>query len=374
MLLCLLLLVVPVVAVAAPAGSPGVDTVLAPATNDAPLTAYGGWVVWSELTPADGWALTAWHGGRKLRLPVATRSIPFDVDAGPDERGRPVVLYSRCTSDTTPALPYRSGQGFEGPAGIPRWSLSSGCTLRRLTLDGGRERTLRPPGAAGASDTTPTQWRGQIAFARLRTHRSVMQLMRWSPASGRLTQLPHGSVPRNCPFRSCAGARYSGEVQQMDLGPRNLAFLWRVAAPGVIGAGAGWELRAYDLRTRRRSLFAFGYESGACGAAHPVSPNAGASVLFDDVTYACDVPHTFLSSGNTQTGLAGRIETTPRLAWQLARDGDTIYTIRGPRPPSPATAETLPCLGTAGPCALVATRGLRVGPRTRRSHPPTFGS
>src|SRR5690349_25119494 len=61
------------------------------------LTAYAGHVVWSQPDPATGrWRLMQWHDGRVTRLAVGSRRVSFDADAGPDARGHPVVVYSRC--------------------------------------------------------------------------------------------------------------------------------------------------------------------------------------------------------------------------------------------------------------------------------------
>jgi hypothetical protein len=131
-----------------------------------------------------------------------------------------------------------------------------------------------------------------------------------------------------------------------------VAFVWDVAAPGVIGAGDGWELRVDDLRTRASRNYARGYQSGACGARYPVSPTmAGRDVWFDELRWLCDVPHTSYVHG-APDGHRGLLEVDPPLIWQVAVDGAMAYSIRGPRPAS--TSQDPPCTASAGPCRLVA--------------------
>src|SRR5271157_2265594 len=58
------------------------------------LTAYGGYVVFSDLDAAGRWQLIAWHHGTTSTLAVPERSIPFDASAGPSANGRPTVVFS----------------------------------------------------------------------------------------------------------------------------------------------------------------------------------------------------------------------------------------------------------------------------------------
>jgi hypothetical protein len=348
--------------------------VLAPVGNDSALSAYGGWVVWSELEANGRWALTAWHRGAKTRLPVGTRSVPFDVDLGSDAHGRVVATYSRCATEPTPIPGTESVVGYASPNGLPRWSRASRCSLRVLDIATGRERALRVPRPSGASDTTPSMWRGRVAFARLARRATVAQVLLFTPSTGRLRRLRHGRIPSDCPFRGgCRGSKREGEVQQLDLGARAVAFVWDVRAPGVTGVGDGWELRADRLADGASRLFGSGYQSGACGARYPVSPNvAGDVVWFDEIRYLCDKPHTTFLLGDLTTGRYGRSdETSPQLAWQLARDGSAMYSIRGPRPPQ-GPANDPPCIRTAGPCQLVVDDHVPAPPADTTAHSPFF--
>jgi hypothetical protein len=279
--------------------------------------------------------------------------VPFDADVGSDVNGHPVVTYSRCTAD--PVAPPTSAHvpGFASPNGLPRQPLARGCGLRVLDLASGREQALPVDRPRGASDTTPSMWRGDVAFARMSRGATVAQVLIRHHRSGRLARLPHGTVPAGCPHSNgCGGVVRRGEVQQLDLGASGVAFVWEVAAPGVIGAGDGWELRVDDRLTGRSRGYDRGYQSGACGARYPVSPTmVGRDVWFDELRWLCDVPHTSYVHG-APDGHRGLLEAGPPLMWQVAVDGGRAYSIRGPRPASPG--QDPPCIGTAAPCRLVA--------------------
>ena len=132
------------------------DTVLTTVPEDTPLSAYGGHVVWS-IPMTGGYGLVHWHDGRLEPLAVAPRPVPFDIDVGPDARGRAVALYSRCRD--------------EPPADdIDSWTIARGCDVYAYTLEGaGRERLVRSISRRASSETTPSMWRGAIAFARRAT-------------------------------------------------------------------------------------------------------------------------------------------------------------------------------------------------------------
>jgi hypothetical protein len=139
-------------------------------------------------------------------------------------------------------------------------------------------------------------------------------------------------------------------VQQADLGPNTLAYLWRIEAPSVVGIGPGWQLRGMRLGDGRSSVFGEGGISGTCGARYPGSPNAaGTDVVFDDIYWECDTAHSTMKRGNSDG-----VEIGPPVAWQLALDGADTYMIRGPRPPENSAA--VPCLGDAAPCELAVER------------------
>jgi hypothetical protein len=122
------------------------------------LRAYGGLVVWSARRGDGGWALMQWRRGHVTRVPVAGRDVPFDADVGPSVTGRPVVTYSRCVVDPDGAP--------EGLQLAPDWNHSRGCRIYVYDPHTRRERRAALPRPAGSSDTTPTIWRGELAFVR----------------------------------------------------------------------------------------------------------------------------------------------------------------------------------------------------------------
>ncbi len=319
---------------------------LGPVANDSALSASGGWVVWSEMQPDGSWRLVGMHAGARVTLPAAPRRTPFDADVGSDAHGRAVVTYSRCA--TEPATP----MGFAEPNGLPRRSLARGCGVRVLDLASGRERALNLRRPHGASDTTPSMWRGDVAFARMTPGQTIAQLALWHHRGGTLTRLAHGAVPGEClDIEGCKSTR-RGEVQQLDYDGAGVAFVWDVLSPGVEGAGDAWELRVDDVRAGTTRAYDTGYESGACGARFPVSPTmVGRDVWFDDVRWSCEVPITSVVHGSN--GLRGLLDTGVPVSWQIAVDGKTVYAIQGPRPAT-GTIGT-PCLASGAPCRLVAT-------------------
>ncbi|HWI71364.1 MAG TPA: hypothetical protein VNT55_05385, partial [Baekduia sp.] len=245
------------VASAAPTVTP-----LTPVADDSPLSAYGGWVVWSERDAEGKWSLWTYHHGIRARIERVRKLVPFDADVGPDDQGRPTVTFSRCKVEPSPDSPQP-------------WSTAKGCRPRAVTLGDGMERALhvghRPD---GGSDSTPSLWRGRVAFQRRVPGSDVSRLMAYDFTTHRLTTLPHGAVPHACPYTNgCPKARPSGEVGELDLGARAVAYSWHVAAPGMIGVGPGWELRLAPTGAGRRTVLAGnGYVSGACGARTPYSP------------------------------------------------------------------------------------------------------
>ena len=341
------------------------DRTLAPVTNDSPLSAHDGWVAWSEVGPDGLWHLVTWHMGTKAIAPVAPRSVPYDVDLGTDAAGRTVATYSRCAAEPGPLTP---NDGYASPNGVPRWIAARGCGIRVLDLTTGTETSLRAKRPAGASDTTPSMWRGRVAFARLAKGARVAQVEVFDPASNRVRRLRHGAMQAACSVdgRCDAGAPGQGWVQQLDLGARAVAFVWEVRANGVLGAGDGWELRADRLPDGTSRVFGSGYQSGACGARYPLSPAVTSrGIWFDELRWICDVPHSTPVFGDLRSGLVGRgTEVGPQVAWQTAWDGTTMYSIRGTGRAA-SGLDTAPCTGAIADCRLIAAESPPT-PRTDR--------
>ncbi len=143
-----------------PAGASGggIETL---ASERAPtgVTAYRGRVVWSSLNPRTGrFSLMAWAGGRRERLPVRSRAVPFDVDLGPGPDGATWVVYSRCAREPSSAEPSN---------GLPDYSSGTRCRLFRFSFEDGKERRLPTSGRPERSEFVPTIWRGRLAFGRI---------------------------------------------------------------------------------------------------------------------------------------------------------------------------------------------------------------
>ncbi|MGI8623567.1 MAG: hypothetical protein ACR2NB_08780, partial [Solirubrobacteraceae bacterium] len=83
------------------------------------------------------------------------RSVGFDADVGPDANGAPVIVYSRCRRE--PAVTLIGGQGD--------WQTARGCDLYRYSLATRRETKLHHVSSVRSSETTPSIWRGRIAFS-----------------------------------------------------------------------------------------------------------------------------------------------------------------------------------------------------------------
>ena len=127
---------------------------------------------------------------------------------------------------------------------------------------------------ADTSDTTPSMWDGNIAFARYdpRHHADVAQLLFWSGRTHKLRVLRHGATPTGQPCppakgevgrrireskteclpNSIKGDVTEGAIDSIDLGPDLVSFLWKIDGPGVISTGGGWE--RFDSMTGRLFL------------------------------------------------------------------------------------------------------------------------
>jgi hypothetical protein len=356
---------------AVPASAQGAEEVLAPVQNQSVLSAYGGHVVWNELDLASGrWFLIRWHAGVTSRLPVSSRGVPFDVDLGPDARGRPVAVYSRCRRE-----PAAGG----GLALSPDWMTAAGCDVYRVRLEGGQEQRVRSVSSRKGSETTPSIWRGRIAFAQRLPGRRRARLLLRRHGARRLVHLRGGTLPR-CERRKdgrrkrrCDPRPYAG-ADALDLGPRSLAFLWRLSHGSVIGTGVGWELRSDPLSRRRGTLAASGFVGGACGFETPVSPIAvGRSVLFLDRIGRCRTTKTLFEVFHPRRRSRRQAKPSSGFARALARSGRALYWIRGPRPEPQRPPSGDLCRSAQGACVLVRSRDLRFKPAPRKKvEPPTL--
>ena len=232
----------------AAAGSP--PTAIATIQAETPISAGDGWLVWS-VPVIGGWGLEAYHAGVTRSLSVEPRPQPFDANVGTNVHGAPVVTFSRC-SRTPRMLPTGAGEQTGGV--LLDAKSGSGCRVHVLELATGRETAAAIPHPSGSSDTTPSMWRGSVAFGRrARGHGDVWQVMLFSPHHPRrVATLRHGAVPTRCPS-GCAGKAINAEVQALDLDAQAVAFVWSLEAPGVLGERT-WEQRVDNLASGRSGL------------------------------------------------------------------------------------------------------------------------
>lgn len=315
---------------AAPACARAADVDLAPAANTAAITAYDGQVVLSRLDPATRrWSLVRWHAGVVDVLPVAPRSVPFDADAGSDAAGNPVVVYSRCAQDPTSISGSPGGTDF-GAGPTPDWQTARGCDVYELPLTGALvERKLTTASSKHLSETTPSMWRGGLAFARHADGGSSTTLDYLPAGASRPRRLGGGSV-QTCQH-ACGALRSHDGVDQLDIGPKRAVFLWRLSGGSVGGTGIDWELRAASLKGGQSTMLEGGEISGACGFQLPSAGSARTGdgvVSFLDAFAPCDVTATRFTTIDPVTGARAAAPAPGGLAVGAARDGDTIYWLR----------------------------------------------
>src|SRR3954447_2154250 len=120
-----------------------------PVTLPAPsiVSAYHSTVAYSAYKNGL-WSLVV--GGKTV--PVKPRRVPFDVDLGPDARGRTVAVYSRCASDPNPnfgagAMAYPDGY-------------AQGCQVYLYDPAARRERPV-----ANAAGFMPAIWKDTVVYA-----------------------------------------------------------------------------------------------------------------------------------------------------------------------------------------------------------------
>ena len=326
--------------------------VIAPVSADVPISGGEGWLVWS-VPVTGGWGLEAYHDGALSPLPVPLRSQPFDISVGTNSQGAPVLTFSRCTQ--TPKMEVVGSKAIGGSLLLPR--SGAGCRLHVLELRDGRESMLPIPHPADTSDTTPSMWHGEVAFARRTTGRGdVSQIMLWSPRHPHtLRTLPPGSIASGCvPKGSCTGQPVYSEVQALDFDGRLVTFLWAMDGPGVLGYG-GWEVRVDDPTDGHSSLAGSGIVTEACVGGgielERLQPPlaVGDGVLFSEYrrTSCYENFPSYLHSYRlgAKRPSSGPL---PGIVLGLAKDGRAIYALAAPAP----EGQTDPRCSITTPCTL----------------------
>ena len=334
---------------------------LASVSVRAPIGAYGGWVVWSAPV-SGGWGLDAYHEGEAKALRVAPRAQPFDVDLGTNASGEVVATFSRCVK-----APRYEADLFLELEGI-------GCRVHVLNLASERERAPAIPHPADTSDTTPSMWNGNIAFARLdpRHHADVAQLLLWSGRTHKLRVLRHGATPTGQPCppakgevgrrireskteclpNSIKGDITEGAIESVDLSPDLVSFLWKIDGPGVISTGGGWEVRADRLATGASILVGSGFHGDVCMAgidgSVPSYPSVeGERVWYTQLESECYVNTISVERFDSMTGHLSSSAPVQGEVLQIVRSGSILYALVAPAPRGED-----PTCSTAAPCSI----------------------
>jgi hypothetical protein len=319
------------------------DIVLAPASETAGLTAYAGDVVFSRHDPTTGrWALMRWHAGVINVLPVAQRIVPFDADAGSDAAGRPVVVYSRCA--------------HEDSSLVPDWEVARGCDVYELALTGRPvEHKLAAASSKTASETTPSMWRGALAFVR-HADRGIVPRILYLRAGTRTPRTLGGGSVQTC-AGACGFSRRHDTVERLDLGESRVAYVWRMTGGSVYGTGIVYELRAAPLAGGPSTLLDTGLFSGTCGYGLPNAPTMSAGTIsYVDSGADCDVITTQFASADPVTGARGTAPTPGGLADSAVTDAGTIYWLRiPPGAPGGSVPGNAHCARPGVHCELVAS-------------------
>jgi hypothetical protein len=207
-----------VLAAILPAASASADT-LSVEPQPPKISAFDGTAAWSTYENG-AWHLVARRTGVLERLPVAPRSVPFDVDVGTDASGRMVATYSRC----------RREPPFVPPQG-------RGCDLYAYDFFSRTERLLRGPSTDTASEYMPSMEGGRIAFGRVRNARTDVYV-----------------GARRVPGGTRNGDERTG-LTGLDLRATHLAIAWRTFGPAGLPFPYGTaELRVNDLRTGAQTI------------------------------------------------------------------------------------------------------------------------
>ena len=196
-----------------------------------PVSALDGRIVWSDYDPAaKRYFLTQRLNGVTSRLPVDPRSVPFDLDLGPDADGKPVAAYSRCRREPPPRNPPRGAI-----AQLPEWRLGRGCDLYLYSFEQGREVLVRFASSHGASEFLPTVWTDRIAFARVyerRRGRAGRRAFLYVRPNSLFTSQGRRGHTRRLP----GGPRTGPGPTALDLATRRLAFGWDSTDPRPLSA------------------------------------------------------------------------------------------------------------------------------------------
>lgn len=205
-----------------PAGSVP-PTRVTPVADATPIASYDGHLVFSRAVGDDRYDLMQRVGdGPVQRVPVPSRSVPFDVDVGPTAGGRILAVYTRCTTEP------RANSGFPS---ITEYQTGRGCDVYKVDLDRGGETRYAAVSSPEGTEFWPSYWKGRVAFARVYDHkRDYPYLYVKTVASGKPSARMPGGPRRRCAVQAgkavCADGHQS-VPQALELYGTRLAFAWR---------------------------------------------------------------------------------------------------------------------------------------------------
>jgi len=210
----LALLALAVLALAPAAASARTAEHVATIPNPSAVREFAGIVAWTQRD-ADGFHLIVRRPGAAPARPSAS---PFVFDLGSDTRGRPQVVYER-------------------DGDLYAWSLTHTTG----------ERPIRNATTFDHRETTPTLWRGRLAFTRI------------TPGGRPVVSTKTMTAPRARPSRRLPGVPVRGGstsqrvVEALELHGRHLAQVVRYVEPEQVGFSET-ELRLVDLRGGVRAV------------------------------------------------------------------------------------------------------------------------
>lgn len=120
------------------------------------VTAYGSTAAWSRKAPDGTYRLVVRTGGVTSDANAAASPNPFDPDLGPSSENERIVVYSRCATG----------------------SATRGCDVYAYNVATRTERKVRAISGARTSESAPSYFKGNIAFARRGNGRDGLYLYR----------------------------------------------------------------------------------------------------------------------------------------------------------------------------------------------------
>ena len=293
--------------------------------------------------------------------PVAASLPPCPVRDSRAGTRWPALAFAWC-AETAPSVDFSAARGS-----------------RPFVLDlddpGARPRPLRLARASGLSLSTPSV-RGRWSLP-LRRPTGAQTFASFSGATRRKAPIRlRGGTPPKCPYASCSVAPRSG-VDALDLGPRSLAFLWRLSQPPY-AAGPGVELRTSSVHPGgpgRQFLSAQGYLSSACGFRQPLSPSVGAGggLAFLLAQSPCEGVQTTLAVQRAGSTVVLGARPAGSLALGAAFDDARVFWLRGAAPLrgeelGAGARPVIPCARPGAECRLVVSRALPLRAASGRRH------